>query len=238
MKKTLETGETLRVTSGSIVAFEASVQYDVQMMAGVKNAMFGGEGLFVTSLTGPGQVWLQGMPADRMIAEIARRVPGPGVGLGVPIMMGGGGGGDAVEDGDTPDAGETAAHVDQEDAMASPGATETDGDSSAALFGDVAPANNNSDQSIASVENDEEAPIPTDTNEPTFKDDDFYTQGGDSYEAFEQQQQDGFDHETFDGNDGELFDDSTTMEGFGDEIEESGSGLLRSLWDLFTGGDD
>ena len=47
VKKTLETGETLRVTSGSIVAFEASVQYDVQMMAGVKNAMFGGEGLFV-----------------------------------------------------------------------------------------------------------------------------------------------------------------------------------------------
>ena len=53
---------------------------------GVKNVMFGGEGLFVTELKGPGRVWLQGMPPDRMIAEIARRVPagGPGLGAGWP----------------------------------------------------------------------------------------------------------------------------------------------------------
>lgn len=60
VEKELQDGEVLRVTSGSIVAFEPSIQYDVQMMPGVKNVMFGGEGLFVTSLTGPGKVWLQG----------------------------------------------------------------------------------------------------------------------------------------------------------------------------------
>jgi uncharacterized protein (TIGR00266 family) len=60
--KDLHEGERLRVTSGSIVAFTSSVHYDIQMMPGVKNVMFGGEGLFVTSLTGPGRVWMQGMP--------------------------------------------------------------------------------------------------------------------------------------------------------------------------------
>lgn len=62
------------------------------MMPGIKNAMFGGEGLFVTTLTGPGSVWLQGQPPQRMIGEIARRVPGGG-GFAVPLPMGGGGGG-------------------------------------------------------------------------------------------------------------------------------------------------
>lgn len=63
-------------------------------MQGIKNAMFGGEGLFVTTLTGPGTVWLQGQPPQRMIGEIARRVPSGG-GLAIPIPMGGGGGGGA-----------------------------------------------------------------------------------------------------------------------------------------------
>ena len=67
---------------------------DVQMMKGVKNALFGGEGLFITTLTGPGTVWLQGQPPQRMIGEIARRVPGRG-GLAIPIPMGGGGGGES-----------------------------------------------------------------------------------------------------------------------------------------------
>lgn len=61
------------------------------MMPGVKNAMFGGEGLFITTLTGAGTVWLQGQPPQRMIGEIARRVPGGG-GMIMPVGMGGGGG--------------------------------------------------------------------------------------------------------------------------------------------------
>ena len=74
---------------------------DVQMVKGFKNVFAGGEGLFITTLTGPGTVWLQGQPPQRMISEIARRVPsGGGIGLAVPIGgMGGGGegGGDGGE---------------------------------------------------------------------------------------------------------------------------------------------
>ena len=73
--KELDEGETLRVSSGCLVAFTQDVDFDVQTLPGFKNVIFGGEGLFVTTLTGPGKVWLQGMPPDRMINEIARRWP-------------------------------------------------------------------------------------------------------------------------------------------------------------------
>ena len=95
VRKDLKEGESLRVSSGSLVAMTHTVDFDVSMMPGIKNAMFGGEGLFITTLTGPGTVWLQGMPADRMISAIAQRVPaGGGIGLGIPLGIGGGGGGE------------------------------------------------------------------------------------------------------------------------------------------------
>lgn len=74
---------------------------DIQMMQGFKNVLFGGEGLFVTTLTGPGTVWLQGQPPQRMISEIARRVPsGGGIGF-VPVIGGtGSSGGEGEESGD------------------------------------------------------------------------------------------------------------------------------------------
>jgi uncharacterized protein (TIGR00266 family) len=95
-------GETVRISSGCLVAFTQDVEYDIQMMPGFKNVLFGGEGLFVTTLKGPGTVWLQGMPPQRMISEIARRVPsGGGIGLAVPLGgMGGGGGSGGGEGGD------------------------------------------------------------------------------------------------------------------------------------------
>lgn len=63
------------------------------MVQGFANVFAGGEGLFMTTLTGPGVVWLQGQPPQRMISEIARRVPsGGGIGFAVPIGGGGGGG--------------------------------------------------------------------------------------------------------------------------------------------------
>jgi len=72
------------------------------MIPGFKNVIFGGEGLFVTTLTGPGTVWLQGQPPQRMISEIARRVPGGGgIGLAVPIPGGGGGEGVGESSGPT-----------------------------------------------------------------------------------------------------------------------------------------
>lgn len=63
------------------------------MIKGFANVFAGGEGLFMTTLTGPGVVWLQGQPAQRMISEIARRVPSGGVGFGIPMGGGGGSGG-------------------------------------------------------------------------------------------------------------------------------------------------
>ncbi len=70
------------------------------MMQGFKNVMFGGEGLFVTTLRGPGLVWLQGQPPQRMVSEIARRVPsGGGIGLAVPIGGVSGGSGEGSSEG-------------------------------------------------------------------------------------------------------------------------------------------
>jgi uncharacterized protein (TIGR00266 family) len=75
-EKTLEPGEVLRVDTGCIVAMESQVQYDIQMVPGIKTALFGGEGLFFAILTGPGRVMLQTMPfsrlADRIIAASPR----------------------------------------------------------------------------------------------------------------------------------------------------------------------
>ena len=72
MKKELAAGETLRVDTGCLVAFSSTVNYDIQFVGGFKNALFGGEGLFLTSLSGPGTVYLQSLPfsrlADRVIA--------------------------------------------------------------------------------------------------------------------------------------------------------------------------
>jgi len=75
--KELAAGETLRVDTGCIVAFEQSVDYDIQMVRGIKSILFGGEGLFFATLTGPGKVWLQTLPfsklADRIIAMVPTR---------------------------------------------------------------------------------------------------------------------------------------------------------------------
>jgi uncharacterized protein (TIGR00266 family) len=75
-EKTLAAGEVLRVDTGCIVAMESQVQYDIQIVPGVKTALFGGEGLFFATLAGPGRVMLQTMPfsrlADRIIASAPR----------------------------------------------------------------------------------------------------------------------------------------------------------------------
>ena len=72
LKRDLNAGEQLRVDTGCLVAFAPTVDYDIQMIGGFKNALFGGEGLFVATLTGPGTVYLQSLPfsrlADRIIA--------------------------------------------------------------------------------------------------------------------------------------------------------------------------
>jgi uncharacterized protein (TIGR00266 family) len=76
----LAAGETLRVDTGCLVALQPSVNYDVQLVGGVKTALFGGEGLFFATLTGPGKVWLQSLPLSRLADRIHKAMPGVGKG--------------------------------------------------------------------------------------------------------------------------------------------------------------
>lgn len=70
VKKELRHGETLRVDTGCIVAFSPSVNYDIRFVGGFKNALFGGEGLFLATLEGPGTVYLQTLPLSRLAERI------------------------------------------------------------------------------------------------------------------------------------------------------------------------
>jgi uncharacterized protein (TIGR00266 family) len=92
--KTLAPGETLRVDTGCIVAFETTVGYDIQMVPGIKTAFFGGEGLFFAALTGPGKIWLQSLPFKRLAKQVLSAIPrnkGEGSALGGlgGLIMGG-----------------------------------------------------------------------------------------------------------------------------------------------------
>jgi len=75
VSRDLAAGETLRLETGCLVAFEPRVTYDIQWVGGFKTALFGGDGLFFATLTGPGRVWLQSLPfsrlAGRMLAAAA-----------------------------------------------------------------------------------------------------------------------------------------------------------------------
>lgn len=67
----LQPGESIQIDTGSIVAFDESVEYDIQMVGGIKTAIFGGEGLFLATLTGPGNVIIQSMTLEKMRREMA-----------------------------------------------------------------------------------------------------------------------------------------------------------------------
>ena len=75
-ERVLNPGETIRVDTGCIVALQPSVNYDIQYVGKVKTALFGGEGLFFATLTGPGKVWLQSLPLSRLANRIVNAVPG------------------------------------------------------------------------------------------------------------------------------------------------------------------
>ena len=78
VKKELLAGEIIKVDTGCVVAYTANVNFDVQMINGVKNWMFGGEGLFLAVLTGPGTVWLQSLPISRLAGKIFQYAPQTG----------------------------------------------------------------------------------------------------------------------------------------------------------------
>lgn len=78
MERTLAPGETLRVDTGCVVAYQPSVDFDIQYVGKVKSALFGGEGLFFATLRGPGKIWLQSLPLSRLANRIILSAPAAG----------------------------------------------------------------------------------------------------------------------------------------------------------------
>lgn len=71
IKKELDAGETMRVDTGCLVAFSESVNYDIKLIGGFKNALFGGEGVVLATVSGPGTVYLQSLPFSRLADRIS-----------------------------------------------------------------------------------------------------------------------------------------------------------------------
>ena len=92
IERNLQAGETVRVDTGCLVAFQHTVDYDIRFVGGFKNALFGGEGLFLATLTGPGLVYLQTLPLSRLADRITgalRRNKGEHRGAGGLLGKGG-----------------------------------------------------------------------------------------------------------------------------------------------------
>ncbi|MCF8339492.1 MAG: TIGR00266 family protein [Chitinophagaceae bacterium] len=69
-ERTLAPGELLKVDTGCVVAYTQQIEFDIQFVGGIKNTIFGGEGLFFATLRGPGKVWLQTLPISRLASRI------------------------------------------------------------------------------------------------------------------------------------------------------------------------
>ncbi len=78
IKRELAPGETLRVDTGCLAAFDPGVDYDIQRAGNLKSMFFGGEGLFLATLTGPGTVWVQSLPFSRLADRIIAHAPASG----------------------------------------------------------------------------------------------------------------------------------------------------------------
>lgn len=69
-ERILQPGETLKIDTGCLVAYTQTIDYDIQFVGGIKNTLFGGEGLFFATLRGPGKVWIQTLPISRLAGRI------------------------------------------------------------------------------------------------------------------------------------------------------------------------
>lgn len=78
IKKELKSGETLRVDTGCIVGFTQNIDYDIEFVGGIKNTLFGGEGLFFARLRGPGSVYIQSLPFSRLAQRVLALAPRTG----------------------------------------------------------------------------------------------------------------------------------------------------------------
>ncbi len=70
IERTLQPGELLKIDTGCIVAFTKDINYDIQFVGGIKNTLFGGEGVFYATLSGTGKVWIQTLPISRLAGRI------------------------------------------------------------------------------------------------------------------------------------------------------------------------
>jgi Mitochondrial biogenesis AIM24 len=245
IRKDLKHGENVRISAGCLVAFSATVSYDVEMIPGFNNVVFGGEGLFVTTLKGPGIVWLQGMPSDRFISEIVRRVPVGGIGLGIPLPMGREGGGVAtspVDDSVVPENGtesvsavattDTAVEADRQATVATSGPMDSrsvDAESPNALFGDATPMSGLASQDGFSdvfsneISSFDETKIDSSgidsSDETTFSTDDAL--GTDFHD----------DNTSFSS----LYGSDSVGNGIAEDVKSTTDRLLRKLWEMFNG---
>ncbi|MDM8516536.1 TIGR00266 family protein [Desulfobacterales bacterium HSG16] len=89
MERTLKQGEVLHVDTGCVVAFEPSVDFDIRTVGGIKTAMFGGEGLFLAHMEGPGKIWLQSLPFSRLAGRMLQAAPQMGGSKGEGSILGG-----------------------------------------------------------------------------------------------------------------------------------------------------
>lgn len=90
VQRELAPGERLDVDTGCVVAYTATVDFDVRRVAGLKSMLFGGEGVFLATLTGPGHVWLQSLPFSRLAGRMFAAAPqGGGQSRGEGSVLGG-----------------------------------------------------------------------------------------------------------------------------------------------------
>ncbi|SFN85513.1 TIGR00266 family protein [Salegentibacter flavus] len=89
-RKELRAGEKLKVDTGCIIGFTQTINYDIEFVGGIKNTIFGGEGLFFASLTGPGTVYIQSLPFSRLANRVLQAAPqGGGKDKGEGSILGG-----------------------------------------------------------------------------------------------------------------------------------------------------
>lgn len=75
IEKTIAVGEKIHIDTGCLVALTKEVDYDIEFVGGIKNTLFGGEGVFFASLRGPGRVWIQSLPFSRLAGRIVASAP-------------------------------------------------------------------------------------------------------------------------------------------------------------------
>ena len=89
IEKELRAGEELKVDTGCLVGFTQNVDYDVTFVGGIKNTLFGGEGIYFASLKGPGKVWIQSLPFSRLAKRVIASIPSTGKSKGEGSLLGG-----------------------------------------------------------------------------------------------------------------------------------------------------